>query len=199
MITPNEVSRNVYGVWQVILDRPDAERYFDTGYAGFWRSFQAIVLVAPLYVVVFASAYRSLAEVEPPVAITATGYFWLKAANVGLDWIALPLVLALSARFLGITRTYTSFVVVRNWAAVPIVAILAVISALEMLLPVLTDLLVWIQLLTIMVAIRLTYLMARRFLDVDISLAVALVVFDFLLSIVIVLGINLAFGLPALI
>jgi len=198
MITPNEVSRNVYGVWQLFLDRPDAERYFDTDYAGFWRSFQAILLVAPLYVVVFAAAHRTRSLDDAEFTIAGGDYFWLKAATVGLDWVALPVVLALSARFLAVTRTYAAFVVARNWAAVPLVAMLAAISAVELALPVLTELLGWIQLVTIIVAIRLMYLMARRILDVDISLAVAVVVFDFLLSIMIVVAINLAVGLPAL-
>lgn len=198
MIARAEISRSVTGVWQAFLGRPDADRYFDTSYAGFWRSFQVIAVIAPLYAIVFVSAYHAIQADEPAVAIAQADYFWLKAATVALDWVALPIVLALTARFLGISRTYAAFVVVRNWSALPVAALLAVIAGLDLVSAELAPLLGWIQLLTIAAAIRLMYVIARRFLEVDFTLAVAVVVFDFALSIFISAAINLAAGLPPL-
>ena len=58
MITRDEITRSLTGAWEIFVDRPNAMRHFDTDYAGFWRSFQAILLIAPLYGLTVFGAYR---------------------------------------------------------------------------------------------------------------------------------------------
>ena len=51
MLERDEIARSLTGAWELFLDRPDAMRRFDISMTGFWRSFRAIVLVLPAYLV----------------------------------------------------------------------------------------------------------------------------------------------------
>lgn len=196
MITSNEIIRSVYGSWEVFLDRPGATRHFDTDYAGFWRSFQAIVLVAPFYAVSVMVAYWTLVERVPEAAfIDAGAYAWARAVTLVLDWVALPIVLALAAGALDIKRTYASYIVVRNWSTVLVVVPYAAIALLELMIGT-TGFSLILTLLALAAVIRLAYLVARRAMDAGVGLAVGIVVLDFLLSLFLRTGTNLLFGLP---
>ena len=49
MIGATKSSASLNAVWLLFLDRRGADPLFDSSVEGFWRSFRAIVLVAPLY------------------------------------------------------------------------------------------------------------------------------------------------------
>jgi hypothetical protein len=66
MIDRDEINSSLTGAWKIFLDRPDALQHFDTSYAGFWRSFQAIFLIAPLYAVATLASWRMVIAATPP-------------------------------------------------------------------------------------------------------------------------------------
>ena len=49
MIALREVVTSLYGAARLIQFKPDGLTYFDSSLDGFWRSFTAALLVAPLY------------------------------------------------------------------------------------------------------------------------------------------------------
>lgn len=109
---------------------------------------------------------------------------------LALDWVALPIVLALAARSLGIGTRYATFVVARNWAAVFAYAPFAVISLLVLTGLIGADAANFLMLVTLLVLLRYTYLIARRTLDAGVGLAVGIVVLDLAVSLTISLGLN---------
>ena len=82
-------------------------RFFDTSVDGFWRSFRAIVLVAPLYgLTALADRHDLLTDANPTDDFSDAQFWAAKALTLGLDWMTLPILLGLIAGFLGIRRGY---------------------------------------------------------------------------------------------
>lgn len=191
MPTREEIGRSLTGAWQLFLNRPEGMRLFDLSVEGFWRSFRAIWLVLPAYALAAAAQYEQyLTDSVPDDVPSGLAYTVDKAIALGLDWIALPIILALVAGRLGIARTYPAYVVARNWTAVigalPF-GIIAILSLSGIADNALTGLL-WVAALGVL--LRYNFIVARRALGVTIGFAVALVVADFVLSLLIATGID---------
>ena len=194
--SPGEITRSLSGAWRLFLNRADAMRLFDVSLGGFWRSFAAIILVLPLSVAV-AMAERAARLAQVPTATPFSEPAFWSAWLVGLtvDWVTFPALLALGAGFLGVGRTYTAFVVARNWGGVietvPQAAWAALVVAGLLSSEIAEDL----YLALLIVVLRYHYLIVRHALQAPVALAIALVIADFLLSLLIGRGVDLAFGI----
>ena len=132
MIGRAEIERSLIGSWQLFLGKPDALRAFDTSIEGFWRSFQAILLVAPLYLLTAVMERTTLFGSAMAVGAFSEESFWgTQGLTLVLDWFSLPILLAGIAGMIGIRRQYPAYIVVRNWATVIMVAPFALVSVLE--------------------------------------------------------------------
>lgn len=182
MPSRDEILRSLTGAWHLFLDRADALRYFDVSIDGFWRSFGAIALVAPSYFLI-ALAERARILADPVNAGFDSGIFLVnKVVSIGIDWIAFPILFAFIAGPLGFSRSYSAFVVARNWGAVLAVLPFAA-TALLFLLGIISDgLASFLSLATLIIVIRYSYLIARRALGAEIGVAVAVILSDFALS-----------------
>ncbi|WP_421724909.1 hypothetical protein [Bauldia sp.] len=191
MLERSEVERSLTGAWALFLDRGDALQWFDFSVDGFWRSFRAIILVIPAYFafVVAEPIMATAVTDEAPSPNLAAG-----AVALVLEWIALPIVLAVIAGQLGIAARYGAFIVARNWASVVAIAptgVVAVLLLLGLIGPVATNFLMFIILL---VMLRYSYIVARRTLEIGPGFAVGIVALDVGLSLTISSGIDLLFG-----
>jgi hypothetical protein len=181
-----EIERSLAGAWQLFLGKPDALRAFDTSIEGFWRSFQAIVLVAPIYLITAVVERTSLFGSAIAVGAFSEEAFWAtQVLTLVLDWVTLPILLAGIAGMIGIRRQYPAYIVVRNWASVIMVAPFAVVSVLEGI-GISEDVLLIPSVAALAFSLRFGYLIARRTLGVGIDIAIALVVLDFLVSLAVV-------------
>jgi hypothetical protein len=191
MLDRDEVVRSLDGAWQLFLDRPNAIRRFDVSVDGFWRSFAAIVLVLPSYAFAALAERRvTLTDAIPDETFSDTLFVIDGALSLGLDWIMLPLLLAVAARRLGVARNYVAFVVARNWCTVIAALPFGVIGLLFLLDVIGTEAANFLSLVTLFVVLRYSYLVARRALGVSVALAGGLVVFDFVLSLTIALTVG---------
>jgi hypothetical protein len=176
----DEIARSLTGAWRVFLDKPDASQFFDLSVEGFWRSFRAFGLMIPFYGLMAAAEYRALIAANADVGESA--FILTKAVASGIDWILFPMLLALIAEPLGITRSYTSFVIARNWGSVLASVPSVVVNLLYVLGIFDDDLTQIVSLIVLFVQLRYAYLIASRTLGVGIGLAVAVVVGDFAVS-----------------
>ncbi len=95
-----EIERSLRGAWRLFLGKPDAMRFFDASVDGFWRSFRAIILVAPLYALTALADRHDLLTDANPIDDFGNGPFWAaKALTLALDWVTLPILLGLHRRF----------------------------------------------------------------------------------------------------
>lgn len=190
-----EIRRSLTGAWELFLDRPDAMRHFDVSVDGFWRSFGAIVLIVPLYLITVI-AERQVLVSDPIAAATLSdpAFFLAKAFALCLDWVALPVILALAARPLGVERSYSAYIVARNWGAVIAISPFALVAFLFALGVLGMDMTNYLSLAALFIILRYNYLIARRALGASVGLAVAIIVFDLFLSLSIGIGVDSLFG-----
>lgn len=102
------------------------------------------------------------------------------------DWVAFPIVLALIARPLGVTATYVSYVVTRNWAAPLAAAIMALPLVLAGAGWTGDGLTAILSLLALALVLRFHYLILRFALDVAPGPAFGLLSADLMLSLALV-------------
>ncbi len=168
----------------LLLGKPGAVGRFDVSLEGFWRSFAAILLVLPSFAIVLMAEWRGQLQRLPPevVDVPWVGYAAERVAALGLDWVALPLVLALLAGRLGLSGRYVAFIVARNWAS-PVAAALYAVPALLFSTGIIgNDLAVVVSLAVLCVVLHYFYRIARQTLAGPISLAIGVVVLDLLLG-----------------
>lgn len=195
MLERDEIARSLTGAWDLFLDRPAALRHFDVSIEGFWRSFRAIILVAPAYALAtmgerVMSAADALAGAQPDAALLVID----AVLGLGLDWIALPIILAVVARPLGIARRYAAFIVARNWSAVIAVAPFGAIGLLVVLGVVGSEVANFLMLAALFVVLRYNFIVARRALDVGVGFAIGIVVLDLAVSLTIALTLDALLG-----
>jgi hypothetical protein len=181
-----EIQRSLAGAWKLFLGRPEDMRDLDTSVAGFWRSFQAIVLVAPVYAVASQADWAALAAAYPDGALDPSAFWFLKATTLALDWVTLPLILALVGGFLGIRDRYAAFIVARNWSTVIAVLPFGLTSALALLGLLPGEAIIIPSLVALGFALRMSYAIARIALAAPVEVAIGYVVLDFLISLAIV-------------
>lgn len=187
MLSLDEIVRSLTGAWRLFIDRPDAMRFFYVSIDGFWRSFAAIVLIVPAFAL-FAIGERVaiLAESVIDPGFSDSAFVLNKGFTLVLDWIALPILLALVAGPLGVSRNYAAYIVARNWCAVLATAPFGVVALLNLvgILPggganVIT-------LVILVVVIRYNYMIARRALGADMGLAIGIIIADFAISLAVI-------------
>lgn len=194
-----EIQRSLVGAWRLFLGKPDAMRLFDASVDGFWRSFGAILLVAPLYALTaLADRHDMLTDALASDDI-GLGTFWAaKALTLCIDWVTLPLLLGLLADFVGIRRGYAAFIVARNWATVLMIMPFAVIALIDLVDGAGPTALMLPSLLALAATFRMSYQIARKALAVGADVAVGFVALDFLVSLAIVMIVNRLFGIDGL-
>ena len=171
----------------LLVGRPGAIGRFDVSLEGFWRSFAAILLVLPSFAVALMAEWRGRMERLPADAVDPSwvGFAAERLAALGVDWVALPLVLALLAGRLGLTGRYVPFIVARNWASPVVAALYAVPALLYAAGAIDNDLAVLISFALLFVVLHYFYRIARQALAAPVSLAIGVVVLDLLLGLLI--------------
>ena len=113
MPTTGETLHALYGAWRLARLDKNGMAFFDISIRGFWASFFAAVLVAPLYGLFLILRFGGGLESVP-----AWRFALIKAIAYVLSWIAFPLAMASYTRMVGCWDRYVAFVVAYNWASV---------------------------------------------------------------------------------
>lgn len=185
MLSAEDVQRGLTGAWRLFLGKREAVRLFDTTYTGFWRSFLAVILVLPIYVLYIGSERRMiLADMPLDAPFDELSFALTRVLALAIDWAAFPLVTALLARPLGFANHYVRLIVAFNWGSPivsGIVALPAILFAFGIVPQGAASLLLFAALV---LTIRFRFITARAALDCGFSLAAGLVALEFLLSLV---------------
>ncbi len=185
----------IRSAFDLFLGRREALARFDVSVDGFWHSFRAIFYVLPFFAINAAVEHRMMlsdAVVENP---SDAAFIAARIVDYGIDWIAMPLLLVLFARRLGITRTFAPYVVVRNWALVVMSAPQALVSLLLGFGLLSFEASAALSLVILGVMIRFHYLIIRDTLGKPIAFSIGLVAADIALSLVLSEVIDRLFGL----
>ena len=175
-----ETTRAVTGAYRLAVGDRNGLLFFDTSVDGFWRSFRAAVIVFPLYAFVRYMDFEQADETFPLASYAAAELF-----SYVLKWVTYPLVMIYICDLLGKFDRYYAYITVYNWAGV--VQMLGFFCAM-LLGNAFFDGTASFLLMMVMFAI-LVYegYIAVVVLDVPVISALALVVIDMLLAVMIVL------------
>lgn len=175
-----ETTRAVTGACRLAVGDRNGLLFFDTSVGGFWRSFRAALIVLPIYAFVRYMDFEQAAETFPLASYATAELF-----SYVLKWITYPLAMIYICDLLGKFDRYYAYITVYNWAGV--VQMLGFFCAM-LLGSALSDGMAGFLLMMVMVAI-LVYegYIAVVVLDVPVISALALVVIDMLLAVMIVL------------
>lgn len=134
MVDADEVGRSLRGAAAFLNRRTDGLAEFEISLPAFWRSFAAMALTLPAYVVELATVRRGLGGTVPGAGLfDDRGLAALVAAGHVLAFLALPVAMIFVARRCGLGHRYVPFVIVTNWLQVFASLMLAVPGALLVL------------------------------------------------------------------
>lgn len=153
---------------------------FDLSLRGFWLSFSAALVAAPLYLLLLLMEHQVVPD-APPMG----NYLVVKAVFYALSWAAYPLLMVPVVRALGLAHAYTGFIIAYNWSAVIIMLILLPPFALYSVQGIGAGAAGFLNLLATMAVLYYRWFLTRTALETTGGLALGLVVIDLLLSIVI--------------
>ena len=120
-----EIVRALFGAFLLARRDPRGMGFFNISVAGFWRSFFAAVLVAPMFAIIMA-----LHRPEDAAEFTVAWQFLTQTIRYGLDWAAYPMIVAVVARLINLSHLYVGYIVAYNWAKVLINALFLVLAVL---------------------------------------------------------------------
>ncbi|MTH97060.1 hypothetical protein [Roseibium sp. RKSG952] len=184
MISQREVISALKGSWRLFRYDQRGMSQFDLSVNGFWRSFGVVFLLLPLLAVSFLAEKRLIQSYQNilPENFPNLTYWAAQLTGVGLDWVALPLVLLCLADFLGVSKGYIPFIVVRNWTSLLTVLPYFVVSVFYIFGIVSAEVLLFTTLVTLFLVIWFRYVLARIALGAASFTAIGVVMLDILLS-----------------
>lgn len=184
------ILKSLTAAWRLVLRDPDGMKEFDLTLSGFWLSFSAALVAAPLYLMLLLMEHQLLPEAPP-----AGDYLAIKAVSYAVSWVAYPLLMVPVARALGLGHAYTGFIIAYNWSAVIIMLILLPPFALYAVQGISAGAAGFLNLMATFAVLYYRWFLTRTALATTGGLALGLVVIDLLLSVVIDMAGNRLLGL----
>ncbi len=179
-VTLQEATRALYGAYRLARMDDGGMAYFDATADGFWKSFFAAVIVAPLYLLFLLLHYQS-AEIDAPFL----RYFSIEVIAYVIAWVLFPLVMAGLTKFLDREEKYIAYIVAYNWAAVWQNALYLPIQILVAAGALSTQAGSAIGISVLMAVLFYVWFITRTALEITALTAVTLVVLDFLLGLLV--------------
>ena len=122
-----ETTRGLYAAWRMFLRDPHAATYFENSYAGAVRSYWAVAVALPIYLLGIAIEYATPATSQYNIGVLAERAGLLSA---GLSefcifilcmFVAWPLVVDRLVGFFDCEKNFFRYVAAYNWMHVPFV------------------------------------------------------------------------------
>ncbi|MEK9683982.1 MAG: hypothetical protein VW226_05500 [Rhodospirillaceae bacterium] len=178
-MTGKDLTRGVYGAWELACFNRHGIQLFENTLDGFWRSFRAALLCAPLYT--FLILTRSLEIKTNAGGITSSVIY---SISYVISWFAFPYAIYHVSRILDRQSHYFRYISAYNWGTVIQLSALLLVS-----------LITYSQLLpqTITLGLTLTVIfgifiykgfIAHVGLEISRGPAFALVILDFILALI---------------
>ncbi len=134
IVTADEVNRSFKGTLDLLNSRSEGLKSFDMSERGFWRSFMAIWLTLPAFIVSLAFERLRLGLLQPDRSLLDNLWVDLVVALGHVaGFIALPVAMIWIAWWLRLEKAYVPFVIVTNWISVIGMLVLSVPAMLMLL------------------------------------------------------------------
>ena len=185
MISLREIATGLYGAYRLAHLDTGGMAGFDKTLSGFWKSFFAALLAAPLYALLTAlnlpdDTGKELLETEGGARV-----FLIEALAYVIGWVLFPLVMIRITDLLQRQQEYFIFIVAYNWAGVLQIAIFLPVAALTVsgLLPLAGG--NFLSTIVLFAILYYQWFITRTALRIEVGAAVAIVCLDMALSILV--------------
>jgi len=178
--------------------KADTTAEFDQTFEGFFRSFAAMIVAAPLYPLIVAGA-RALAlqaaqathegQILGLHALTLA-YCLVEAGSYVADWLVFPLVMIFIARLIGAGPRYVPFIVAYNWGSCIVLAATAGLHILHLSGIVSLTLAAFVYYAIMIFALVYRWQIARFGLQIGGVMAAGIVILEILISILTAFGVG---------
>ena len=182
ILSADEIGRSLAGSYRLMSRDATGMKEFEISIAGFWRSFAAILLTAPAFVIALAED-RLRAGLPLEAGLFADGGIVATqiAALLG-GWLVFPLAMIAIVRRLGLGHRYIGYIVAWNWSVVLATMMLSVPQALHVLGLATTSLAVVYAIAFMVIVAHHRWFLAKAALGISGGLAGLLVLVDLGLS-----------------
>lgn len=183
MISPREIATGLYGAYRLARLDTGGMAWFDRTLSGFWKSFFAAVLAAPLYILLtalhlFDDTGRELLEMAGGMRV-----FLIETLAYVIGWVLFPLVMIRVTDLLQREQEYFGFIIAYNWAGVLQIAafLCAVVLSVSGLFPAAVG--DFLSMIVFFAILYYQWFITRTALRIRAGAAVAIVCLDMALSI----------------
>ena len=169
---------SLYGAYRLARADPRGMAYFNRTVDGFWRSFYAAALVAPLFALLLIIRFG-----QSQIEVSFLRFASVQSISYVIAWLTFPLLMFYIAEGINRSEKFIGYIVVYNWASViqnlaylpfAIVAEMGVISAGNM---------AFFGAALLAMVMLYTWYITKTVLAITTMLAVGLVLLDFFISI----------------
>lgn len=115
MISAREAASSVYGAYRLFLRDPGGLAYFNVSVGGFWRSFSAALIVAPVYLANAAIRYSQ--DFPLQIQVSYPDYLLSLLVAFILSWLAFPVAMSFLCQFMDRQHQFLPFTIAYNWAS----------------------------------------------------------------------------------
>ena len=175
------IRNSLYGAWRLAHLDPRGMDHFTLTVAGFWRSFFAAAIAAPIYIYI-RSITPAMSMEHRSYEVDATANVLIGGATYMLSWCTLPVLMVFLSRILGVSKHYVGFIVAYNWAAVLQWALFGLVATIMALTDAEESFHAVINLVAVMLTLFYLWFITRTALHVGPFVSVSIVVVHVLIG-----------------
>jgi len=109
----SEIIRSLYGALHLARGDTSGMAFFNATEQGFWRSFTAALLIAPLFALLLTIRYH-----VNEAGVSLLRFTAIETIAYVVSWVAFPLLLYHLTDILGTGHRFIRYIVAYNWASV---------------------------------------------------------------------------------
>ena len=109
----SEIIKSLYGALRLARGDTGGMAFFNATEQGFWRSFTAAILIAPLFALLLTIRYH-----VNEAGVSLLRFTAIETIAYVVSWVAFPLLLFHLTDILGTGHRFVRYIVAYNWASV---------------------------------------------------------------------------------
>ena len=175
-----EAQRAMSGSLRLLFRDTGGYDEFNLTESGFWRSFTAVIPIAPLFI------YSATVEIVDPATADLGEHkplpMELVVITLVVQWFAWPLAMAFIARSAGLTHNYSRYIIAYNWSSILIMVMQLMPVLLFAMAGASVNMAVVLTTLILVILLYYRWYIALTALEITASFAWVVVLADFVLS-----------------
>ncbi len=175
-----ETTTSLYGALRLAFGDPNGLIFFNVSHLGFWRSFTAAIIVAPIFII-FLNVRYLMGEND----VNIVRFILVHAIAYVIGWVAFPLLVSYVVALLNKSQNFIRFIIAINWASVPQNFIYLPFAILVEARLIQGDSSFAIGLLLLVLVFCYTWFITKSALEISSLIAAGIVILDLILSILI--------------